>query len=66
MYKPISGEKMLETLLDIELTDEAAKRMLWCARQYGLVNFPHKDELFGLKYADGLYTLGEPDFSNVR
>ena len=56
---------MLDLLVQLGLTDEQARRMLLVARDYGLVNFPHEGELFGLKYESGEYTLGDADFSNV-
>lgn len=76
MHKPLKGEDQLAELLRIGLTDEAARRMLAVARDYGLVNFPIYPkgkvgqrgtvELFGLTYADGMFTLGDADFSSTK
>lgn len=78
MNVPMPGEDMLKVLRakPVELTEESSKRMLHVARDYGLVNFPVTPrgqvgqrgtvELYGLTYADGMYTLGDADFSNAK
>lgn len=63
----LKGPPALETLMAKGLPDWQARQVLEVARTYGLVNFTINGDrdLMGVKYIDGHYHLGEPDFSEA-
>ena len=67
--KVLDGPAALEELVSThKLLDWQARKVLATARQFGLNNFPVNGghDVMGVKYIDGLFHLGDADFSGAK